>query len=687
MPFHSSKLTLPQLNSDSLLLLISNMDNLAETVARILQQQLPTILAHVQRITPNVATPIPPQQIISNVATPTPPQQITPNVATPTPSQATPSLSRSSSGISRSSSGVSRLSSGFSTPRSRNRSVSPQGLPPQRKSKRDSPALDLVSSESDSDEPQCLGSITPETVTKDRNKVRKPVLGRLDAKFLAPKTTPLFKRFFCKQASSDGTRKKKKNKDMDEELFKHLVRPVLRRLLGHNSWRGSNLVNRYYNAAKFVCKKRRANHVQSWRLSGKHKELIYGGSLPTPASGISDGGHVKLEPQDKPQRKRKLHLKPEPAMMVADFDSGCEAGSDNDENGNDTDTTRDYAPKHPRKTSCIDCGKRFEFNDDTEQDHADWAPGAASRHVRCPPCSDKFVANEVLPEHHGKLVNKRKPKDPDAAPPARKKSKKTRTRRTQCKCGSKTHLTARHRECPLNKNKKKNPRPASAPATPTPTPTPTPTQPVQEPTTTTTTPTPTQPVQEPTTTTSTPTQPVQEPTTTPEYEEEREDSDDNTAPAYRPPAYRLGDNVCAKWGPRKWFLSHICAIGVGANTYGVYCPVTGDKKQVPAEHVRALDGHTAQNNPTRADFVRDNVEFVYEGDKEIPEGTRWRVRRVLHEANQFVCVLVSQETGFANVDNFDIACVMRAVRDAVQESPFERRLRVNSRLRRFAGNS
>ena len=39
----------------------------------------------------------------------------------------------------------------------------------------------------------------------------------------------------------------------------------------------SQLYSRYYHAVKQVVKKRRANHIQSWRLHGIHKPLIYGG--------------------------------------------------------------------------------------------------------------------------------------------------------------------------------------------------------------------------------------------------------------------------------------------------------------------------------------------------------------------------------------------------------------------------
>ena len=78
---------------------------------------------------------------------------------------------------------------------------------------------------------------------------------------------------------------------------------------------------------------------------------------------------------------------------------------------NSKSTSSSDPEKFKRKTSCVDCGKKMEFNDYFEQDHADWEVGSSSQHVRCPPCFEKFVQKEVLPNHHGRLVKKRKLKE------------------------------------------------------------------------------------------------------------------------------------------------------------------------------------------------------------------------------------------------------------------------------------
>ena len=99
------------------------------------------------------------------------------------------------------------------------------------------------------------------------------------------------------------------------------------------------------------------------------------------------------------------------------------------------------------------------------------------------------------------------------------------------------------------------------------------------------------------------------------------------------------------------------------NGYGVFCPVSGETKNVTVDEVRDLSPQVARTNPTRADLVRNNAEFFFDGDKDIPPG-RWSVRRCLHKKNQFVCVRLSEAPiGTPNVDNFMIHYVMKSVRE------------------------
>ena len=62
--------------------------------------------------------------------------------------------------------------------------------------------------------------------------------------------------------------------------------------------------------------------------------------------------------------------------------------------------------------------------------------------------------------------------------------------------------------------------------------------------------------------------------------------------------------------------------------------------------------------PRRGDLLGT---FTYEGDKDIPAGTVWKVRRVLNPENEYVCVKLQGE-GTINIDNFDIGFVMQTIR-------------------------
>ena len=590
-------------------------NGLAALVANILQQQLPTILQQVQQQ----------QQLKNN------------QVVTPPLSRSSSVLSRSSSGLSRSSSGVSVSSSGFTTPTSQS---TPRSLsPPPRPDKHNSPAIDLLGGSDDDEESQIGASAAfEEQQASDRRRVRKPVLRKLDAKYLAPLKSQLFKRFYCKQRNSDGSRKLKKNQDMDEQLFKHLVRPVLRRLLGHDPMgAGVHMVQRLYRAAKIVAKKRRANHVQCWRTNGTCKKLIYGGTLPANVAAAASRramSVVKSEPgveQPKPKEQPKSIPEEKPIDSESKNSSGPK--------------------KFQRKTSCCDCGEKIEFNSYFEQDHEDWATGCASEHVRCSSCFDKFVQREVVPNHHGRLVNKRKPKNssPDSpyhfvepnkenTPEPKEKTpkpkekedtpepvtqkKRQRKKRTQCKCGSKTHLTVRSKHCPLNKKNAKT-------------------------------------------------------VTTEDPKPQSSDEDESSDPPTTQKLFSVGDNVKAMWEPQKWFLSHVYS--VTPTGYGVFCPVTGATKNVKVGEVRQLSASAKIQNPTRADLVNRNAEFIFDGDKDIPPG-RWKVRRCLHEKNQFVCVRLSDApVGTPNVDNFMIHYVVKGVRE-LEETEREGAF-INSRRR------
>lgn len=112
---------------------------------------------------------------------------------------------------------------------------------------------------------------------EDKVVVNDPVMEALDPLFLAPLKSPLFKHKRVKTPDANGFRRFKKNADIDIELFKGLTKETIRRLLALAKERSPNLRQRYFYAALAVTTKRRANHIQSWRLYGGPLPFCYGG--------------------------------------------------------------------------------------------------------------------------------------------------------------------------------------------------------------------------------------------------------------------------------------------------------------------------------------------------------------------------------------------------------------------------
>ena len=249
-----------------------NQQDLAIAVANALKQQLPDILS--QLIPNNNNNNKVKQENFS-----TPKLQI----------QNAAHLQRSSSGLSSSSSSLSRSSSGLS---SSSFSSSP------------SPSIQQV----DDDEVVFVGKRNSPHLPADKNVVRWPVMNKIDAKFLAPPNSTLFKRFFKKKRNRDGTRSLKKKREMDEVFFQDLIRPVIRQLLGTAGLNSANLSARYFHAAAVLARKRRNNHMNSWRENGNCCPLIYGGELPP-------GCHNPYPPpgqnSSRKKRSRKLEMSAE----------------------------------------------------------------------------------------------------------------------------------------------------------------------------------------------------------------------------------------------------------------------------------------------------------------------------------------------------------------------------------------
>ena len=142
---------------------------------------------------------------------------------------------------------------------------------------------------------------------EDRTMVTSPILTLLDSSLLAPVSSELF---IEKLKQKNGSAKK--HAVLDFDAFKAMIKHIIRELAVECS--GQNVHQRLFWAAYDVVRKRRANHVQSWRLLGHPKELIYGGK----ASFIQKHGNVwatsKNAKKKKKRRRRRVAQIESPAL-------------------------------------------------------------------------------------------------------------------------------------------------------------------------------------------------------------------------------------------------------------------------------------------------------------------------------------------------------------------------------------
>ena len=153
----------------------------------------------------------------------------------------------------------------------------------------------------------------------DADVVRRPVLRLLDSKYLAPHPNvenKLFKKRFKVTTDSEGTRTLKKYKDLVMREFRQLVRHVIRRLTSRHLPRlqekdpnltYDELRRRYFLAALKITKKRRANHVQNWRINKCHKPKIYENVLQ-----FDRDPPARPTISDEPPAPRRIYTVPPP---------------------------------------------------------------------------------------------------------------------------------------------------------------------------------------------------------------------------------------------------------------------------------------------------------------------------------------------------------------------------------------
>ena len=131
----------------------------------------------------------------------------------------------------------------------------------------------------------------------------------LDATLLAPLTSPLFRRFVKKSDPSSL----KLNAEIVFDDFKHRIRGTIRDLCAKANSADPFLDQRYFWCAYDLVRKRRANHIQSWRKHGMPSNFTYGGK----AAYEAIYGKLKEAPKQKRRprasRKKKLFPAPTPA--------------------------------------------------------------------------------------------------------------------------------------------------------------------------------------------------------------------------------------------------------------------------------------------------------------------------------------------------------------------------------------
>ena len=388
-------------------------------------------------------------------------------------------LSRSSSG----SSGMSRSSSGMS-----GYSLSSCETPLSRSSSVCSSASSKCSQNKNSSKKKCAKRIfdLASPLSQDRDDVLIPMLQFFDAAYLAPKKSPLFRRQLTKKRKSDGSRKLKKKPDIVSKMFRRLVRVPLTRLLGDVYETDYDLAARYELAAEKIIKRRRSNHVQSWRpdKNNAHLPLKYGGVLGiNPVTGIAvvdESCLVAPEPiiVARPKKKKPRGTKQATAPpgknnqmtrpqqthnnkpdlnienMTADFDSdsdNADADTSTPEKNSD-DADADTSPPKKKSADMLrccsssSCGRKLAPCDIYPKDKGSWAGDSSKRSVWCADCWDDQVRNKLMP-----LMSERQQKTSEAVAAKQSAQDVKHKKKRNCKCGSTTHSISTHLECPLNK--------------------------------------------------------------------------------------------------------------------------------------------------------------------------------------------------------------------------------------------
>ena len=296
----------------------------------------------------------------------------------------------------------------------------------------------------------------------DKKLVNDRLMNLLDEEYFAPQGSELFFHSY----TQDGHRKLKE--EMDVQMFNKLTAeltrdllveylPVLRVREQNPQLSPIALKHRLNKAMLLLAKKRRANHLQHWRLKERHAGLIY--SADWPDANLNDGArstaaaaaaraarvaadaarvrnhlrsravHVARRQTPADEQDSGVDFEDEDESQVPTQDSEVDF---EDEDESQAPTTQDSeVPElnarnrmiasaaavvaaqarraesadvstpvppvtiHKVVSTCADCGKRLEFNSAFPQDHQkEWA---TMPKLRCIKCYDKYVQSEMIP--------------------------------------------------------------------------------------------------------------------------------------------------------------------------------------------------------------------------------------------------------------------------------------------------
>ena len=564
-------------------------------------------------------------------------------------------LSRSASGFSTSSSaGLARSSSGFSTSSARSASeISINSASTVIGKKRKARSLD------ENERKKRKGRRSNPEQNAIIDAITRPIMDKMDRKFLAPPESPLFQHEYKKSTNPDGTRSLRKHKTMVMPLFKALVRPILRGILGRLDVPNvPEMYAKYYRAAIKIVTKRRANHVQNWRLHGVAGKLVYGDSDNEGESQPPDEGESQPQVEDESQPPAEGESQPQ-----AEGESQPQAEDESQ-------------PPAKDNFQCVDCKKYFSRKKSYfPPDQSIWAPDANTR-LRCRKCYKKYIEDKVAPL----VIEGAETRKLEKAlmPPGKKKKtkKKTKAKTVKCKwCGSNSHKTKRSKKCPFFGSKVPAPPPAKKTDAPTP--------PAE-----TTDDAPTVQVADtpkckwcgsnshktkrskkcPFFGSKVPTPPPAETTDdAPTPPAEKTDAP-TVQVADTPIQYNIGDTVLAMWSRRKWFLAHVTAIK--DRKYDLYFPDDAKVKLgVDPKRVKACPVSRGLPVRKRGDMINKVFYDDGIGKKDRIDHGMWLVRLV--KDNEYLCVRspdCRNKNSTPNSMYFDVGYVMRTIENEEQQT-------------------